>query len=422
MTSQHQIYIEDQYQYQYHSSSSQSLFGQVTSAFPRPSIGWSSQGIPSWAMAKAPPGTALGSPRWSNRCNGRFITWQSSKNDVENWALEKMGKIHLEFLRIAMENTQFMNEWTYIWNGWKLKPKTRRGCFATSLGRQLWSAIVTECASDSFRWLYQQLGTSASEGQPEPCHHLLARHLQPVYRCKSGRLLRTAPWFSWPWMSRYSNMLLTGEAFQMQQSASEFRWNSPCFMQSIHTFHPFSICSSILHIPQEKIQFHPTGCWCCPASWASSAPWSAATKPPSRSSACRQLGMAMAPGKLGIFEDFLEKTGWSGSLWLKFDSVCFWWNGQFDMRSMKCLKGTEVVHLRNPAKTAKFWPLSQEYNILAPKHRKTPGTFLSKKSVLGRSFLNHIQVVLLQVVIPMLQLLVPASSTEWATEEPCMTC
>ena len=48
---------------------------------------------------------------------------------------------------------------------------------------------------------------------------------------------------------------------------------------------------------------------------------------------------------------------------------------------------------------AKFWHLSKEYTISAL------AVFLSKKSVLGRSSLSHIEVVLFQVVIPMLQLL-----------------
>ena len=81
------------------------------------------------------------------------------------------------------------------------------------------------------------------------------------------------------------------------------------------------------------------------------------------------------------------------------------------------------IHIRSiyiyiPAKStcAKFWPLSWEYEISAPCNKKT-AVFVSKKNVLGRSPLNHVQVVLIQIVIPMLPLLAPAISTKSATEE-----
>jgi hypothetical protein len=59
------------------------------------------------------------------------------------------------------------------------------------------------------------------------------------------------------------------------------------------------------------------------------------------------------------------------------------------------------------AESTKFQPLAI----------KKTAVFVSKKNVLGRSSLNHVQVVLIQIVIPMLPLLAPAISTKSATEE-----
>ena len=73
------------------------------------------------------------------------------------------------------------------------------------------------------------------------------------------------------------------------------------------------------------------------------------------------------------------------------------------------------IYLQNPpvlnfgllAESTKFQPLAI----------KKTAVFVSKKNVLGRSSLNHVQVVLIQIVIPMLPLLAPAISTKSATEE-----
>ena len=67
-------------------SSSQSLFGQVTSAF-RGQVSGGAPGLshPGRWQKRRPAGNS----GWGQHGNGRFITWQSSKNDVENWALEK---------------------------------------------------------------------------------------------------------------------------------------------------------------------------------------------------------------------------------------------------------------------------------------------------------------------------------------------
>ena len=63
------------------------------------------------------------------------------------------------------------------------------------------------------------------------------------------------------------------------------------------------------------------------------------------------------------------------------------------------------TYLQHPP-VLKFGLLAKSIKIQPLKIKKKPlAVFLSKKSVLGRSSLSHVQVALFQVVIPMLELL-----------------
>ena len=202
-------------------------------------------------------------------------------------------KIPNEFATISVSDYKL--EWMEI------EAKKQR-VFATSLGRRLLSAIfqlragynllisvhVTECPSDSFR----------AVALPAGWHLSLLRTIRTM---PSSSCAASSASASMQIRAATSNsslvqltMLTTGEALQMQQSAVRVQIEFTIFLSTFIIFHP---CSSIFlhmfpiffHLPKSS-----PGCWCCPASWASSAPWSAAMKRPSRSSACRQLGNGWA--------------------------------------------------------------------------------------------------------------------------------
>ena len=65
-----------------------------------------------------------------------------------------------------------------------------------------------------------------------------------------------------------------------------------------------------------------------------------------------------------------------------------------------------------------FGPVAKGTQFQPLKRKNAPGTFLEQGECPRKIHPeSYIHVVLLQVVIPMLQLLVPATSTESATEE-----